>query len=44
MQAILIELGFISNPDEEAVIETSKFQNNAAEGIVNGLEAYFESL
>lgn len=44
MQAILIELGFISNPDEEAIIETSKFQNNAAEGIVNGLEAYFESL
>ena len=43
-QAILIELGFISNPDEEKIIETSSFQNKAATGIVNGLEAYFESL
>ena len=31
MQAILVELGFISNPDEEAIIETSEFQNDAAD-------------
>ena len=43
-QSILVELGFISNPDEEQIIETSSFQNDAATGIVNGLEAYFESL
>ncbi len=43
-QAILVELGFISNPNEEKIIETSSFQNKAATGIVNGLEAYFESL
>ena len=40
--AILVELGFISNPDEENIIETSDFQNEAATGIVNGLEAYFD--
>lgn len=42
--AILVELGFISNPDEEKVIETNTFQTKAATGIVNGLKAYFESL
>lgn len=42
--AILVELGFISNPDEEALMATSDFQNDAATGFVNGLEAYFESL
>ena len=40
--AILVELGFISNPDEEKIIATSDFQNKAATGIVNGLEAYFD--
>ena len=44
LQAILVELGFISNPKEEKIIETSEFQDDAATGIVNGLEAYFESL
>lgn len=43
-QAILVELGFISNPHEEQIIEKSSFQNDAATGIVNGLEAYYESL
>lgn len=43
-QAILVELGFISNPDEEKIIETNTFQTKAATGIVNGLKAYFESL
>lgn len=40
--AILVELGFISNPDEENIVETSDFQNKVATGIVNGLEAYFD--
>ena len=42
--SILVELGFITNPKEEKIISTSKFQDDAATGIVNGLEAYFESL
>ncbi len=43
-QSILVELGFITNPKEEKIIATSEFQNDAATGIVNGLEAYFKSL
>ncbi|MCT1904861.1 N-acetylmuramoyl-L-alanine amidase [Oceanobacillus sojae] len=39
--AILIELGFISNPDEQKLVQTDSYQENAANGIVEGLEAYF---
>lgn len=39
--AILIELGFISNPDEQKLVQTDSYQENATNGIVEGLEAYF---
>lgn len=39
--AILIELGFISNPEEEKIIATKDFQIKAATGIMKGLEKYF---
>ncbi|GGP16686.1 N-acetylmuramoyl-L-alanine amidase [Oceanobacillus neutriphilus] len=39
--AILIELGFISNPDEQKLVQTDSYQENAADGIAEGLEAYF---
>ena len=39
--AILIELGFISNPEEEKIIASKDFQINAATGIMKGLERYF---
>jgi len=39
--SILVELGFISNPDEEKVIITDAYQSKAATGIFNGLEKYF---
>lgn len=41
MAAVLVELGFISNPDEEKIIATKEYQVKAATGIVNGLEKYF---
>ncbi|MBY7142629.1 N-acetylmuramoyl-L-alanine amidase [Virgibacillus sp. NKC19-3] len=40
--AVLIELGFISNPEEQKVIQTDNYQENAAKGIVTGLENYFK--
>ncbi|USK59497.1 SH3 domain-containing protein [Peribacillus asahii] len=40
--SLLVELGFISNPDEEAIISTTEFQNDAATGITNGLKKYFD--
>jgi len=39
--AILIELGFISNSEEQQTIQTDNYQNQAAEGIIAGLEDYF---
>lgn len=41
MPAVLIELGFMSNPEEEQLILNSKFQEQSAEGIYQGIEKYF---
>ncbi|MGC4376784.1 SH3 domain-containing protein [Fictibacillus sp. Mic-4] len=40
--AVLVELGFLTNPQEEFLIRTSSYQNKAAEGIICGLEDYFQ--
>src|SRR5690625_2918566 len=37
----LIELGFITNPDELLTIQTADYQNGVANGITNGLINYF---
>ncbi|MBY7141993.1 N-acetylmuramoyl-L-alanine amidase [Virgibacillus sp. NKC19-3] len=39
--ALLIELGFISNPEERELVQTDNYQEKAAKGIVTGLEDYF---
>lgn len=39
--AVLVEVAFISNPEEEALFYQSQFRQQAAEGIVNGVLAYF---
>lgn len=41
-KAVLIELGFISNPEEEMTVKSSRFQENAASGIYDGLTKYFK--
>ncbi|WP_052948669.1 N-acetylmuramoyl-L-alanine amidase [Mesobacillus campisalis] len=40
--AALVELGFLSNPTEESLIGTSAHQKKAAQGIYNGLAAFFK--
>ncbi|MBU5468691.1 N-acetylmuramoyl-L-alanine amidase [Virgibacillus sp. MSJ-26] len=40
--ALLIELGFISNPEEQKLIQTDNYQEKAAKGIVSGLEEYLK--
>ncbi|MDG5470914.1 SH3 domain-containing protein [Jeotgalibacillus sp. ET6] len=40
--AILLELGYLSNPSEEAVINNDQFREIAATGIYNGVVDYFE--
>lgn len=41
MVAALMELGFISNPEEERAVLTYEYLENAAQGIANGLVKYF---
>ncbi|MCG6197877.1 N-acetylmuramoyl-L-alanine amidase, partial [Anoxybacillus sp. LAT_38] len=39
--AVLVELGFLTNPRDEAMIRTADYQRRAAEAIVAGLKDYF---
>ncbi|WP_404404061.1 N-acetylmuramoyl-L-alanine amidase [Jeotgalibacillus malaysiensis] len=39
--SVLLELGFISNPSEEASVNNDRFREIAATGIYNGLTEYF---
>lgn len=41
--AVLIELGFLSNSSEERIMTTNMFREQAAHGIYNGLLNYFDS-
>lgn len=41
--AVLVELGYISNPNEELNIQSETYQIRAANGIVQGLSDYFSS-
>ena len=41
--SILVETGFISNPQEEKKLKTSYYQKKLARSIFNGIEHYFES-
>ncbi|MEO8193861.1 MAG: N-acetylmuramoyl-L-alanine amidase [Gemmatimonadales bacterium] len=44
MPAVLVEGAFIIMPDLEAALRTPEYQQRYAQGIVDGLEAYFRSL
>jgi N-acetylmuramoyl-L-alanine amidase len=41
-QAVLMELGYLSNPAEEMTMRSSQFQESVATGIYNGLAKYFK--
>lgn len=41
--AILVELGYISHPNEEQLLATTGYQKVCAQGIVNGIISYFKS-
>ncbi|MCJ7841616.1 N-acetylmuramoyl-L-alanine amidase [Lederbergia sp. NSJ-179] len=42
-KAVLVELGFITNPYDFSIIQTEEYQKEVAEGITSGLKNYFES-
>lgn len=41
MPGVLIELGFISNPEIDQLLATNAYQKKMVSGIVNGLQRYF---
>lgn len=41
MPAALVEMGFISNPDEEKLLNDPVFQQKVAQGIVQGMDRFF---
>jgi len=41
--SILVETAFISNPEEEAKLRSTDYQDKMAEAIFNGIKRYFES-
>lgn len=43
MPSALVEVAFISNPPEEALMQTDDFINRAATGIANGIIAYLNN-
>lgn len=43
MPAVLIELAFLSNPAEERLLGSGSFQVEAAQGIANAVDRFFES-
>ena len=38
----LVECGFLSNAEEEELLQTDEYQEKLAWGIYNGIKAYFE--
>lgn len=40
--AVLLELGYISNPTEELMVNTSQYQEQVTNGIVQGVVTYFK--
>jgi N-acetylmuramoyl-L-alanine amidase len=42
MPAILVELGFVTNPQESKRLTNRAYQKRLANGIANGIDAYFE--
>ena len=40
--SILVELGFIDNPEERNKIKTNEYQERLANGIVDGIVEYYK--
>lgn len=43
MPAVLVEGGFISNPEERALLKSRNYQEKIARGIADGIDQYFKA-
>ncbi len=44
MPVSIVEMGFLSNPDEDQFLASEDGQNQVAEGLANGVDAYFADI
>jgi N-acetylmuramoyl-L-alanine amidase len=42
MPSVLVEVAYLSHPDDEALLATDEFRERAAQGIANGIRRYVE--
>ena len=40
----IVEMGYMSNPEEDRLMSTAEYQQKLVEGMVNGIEAYLNAL
>ena len=41
---VIVECGFISNPEEKVLLQSEEYQEKIAEGIVKGVRKYIEEI
>src|SRR6185295_15067870 len=44
MPAVLVEVSYISNPDEEKRLKTSEYRQQIAESLLKGIQSYTETI